>query len=550
MNDEYTPDKATPAYAVTRKRRLSAIWLLPLFAVLLGGWLAYKHFTEAGVHIVITFPSGEGMVAGKTEVRYKGITIGTVTELQVQPDLGSVAAHVMMSRHTENVLRESTQFWLVKPELSFGGVQGLDTLLTGNYIAMRPGQEGPTRYTFSAILEAPPPEPAAGDLQISLLASNVGSLHAGSPIHYRKLQVGKIVDYHLSEDRNHVVFQAHIDNQYADLLHENSRFWNTSGISISGDLNSIEFDTDSLASIILGGVSFDNPEHEQAGNLAHSGNVFTLHDNYTKARTGHFIEVEFPTADGLRANHTEVRYKGITVGKIVSLDMKDDFSGVTARIGIDPLAEVKLNESTQFWLSQPQISLSRISGLSTLLTGSHIELIFTADHDSEAKTTFQALSEPPPPTRDKPGLYVTLSASGLNGIGRNSEIYYRKVSIGQVVDYRLSKNRDRVLIDVHIPERFAPLVSRDARFYQTSGVTLEASLQGITLNTESLASILRGGIGLYLPPEASEQIAAAEQQFALYESLEEASTSGIPVEIFFNDAINLKAGADIRYLGV
>src|SRR5690606_5074472 len=110
MSDHPPVDKATPAYAVNRKRSISAVWLLPLFAVLLGGWLAYKHFTEAGVSIVITFPSGEGMVAGKTEVRYKGITVGTVTELQVQPNLDSVAAHVIMNRHTEAALRESTHF--------------------------------------------------------------------------------------------------------------------------------------------------------------------------------------------------------------------------------------------------------------------------------------------------------------------------------------------------------------------------------------------------------------------------------------------------------
>lgn len=550
MSDHPPVDKATPAYAVNRRRSLSAVWLLPLFAVMLGGWLAYKHFTEAGVSIVITFPSGEGMVAGKTEVRYKGITVGTVTELQVQPDLDSVAAHVMMNRHTESALRESTQFWLVKPELSFAGVQGLDTLITGNYIAMQPGDSGPTRYVFKGLSEAPPPEPAEGDLQISLLAPDVGSLHAGSPIHYRKLQVGKIVDYSLSEDHNNVIFQAHIDSDYADLLHENSRFWNTSGVSISGDLNSIELNTDSLASIILGGISFDNPENQDAGRPARNGSVFTLHDNYAKARTGIRIEVEFPTAEGLRANHTEVRYKGITVGKIISLDMKNDFSGVVASISIDPLAEVQLNESTQFWLSQPQISLSRISGLSTLLTGSHIDMSFMPGDDSAPQLSFRALSEPPPPPRDKPGLYITLSASGLDGIGRNSEIYYRKVSIGRVVDYRLSQSRDRVLIDIHIPERFAPLISRDARFYQTSGVELEASLQGITLNSESLASILRGGIGLYLPDNAGEETATAGQQFALYESLEAASTEGIPVQITFSEANNLKAGADIRYLGV
>ncbi|HEY7885694.1 MAG TPA: MlaD family protein [Cellvibrionaceae bacterium] len=551
MSDQPSVDKATPAYAVNRKRSISAVWLLPLFAVILGGWLAYKHFTEAGVNIVITFPSGEGMVAGKTEVRYKGITVGTVTELNVQPDLNSVAAYVTMSRHTETVLRENTRFWLVKPELSFAGVQGLDTLITGNYIAMRPGESGSRRFVFKALNEAPPPEPGAGDLQFSIISNDVGSLHAGSPIHYRKMQVGKIVDYALSEDRNHVIFQAHIHSDYTDLLHEKSRFWNTSGISISGDLNSVEFDTDSLASIILGGISFDNPANQDPGEAAQNGSVFTLHENYAKARTGILIDVEFSTAEGLRTDHTEVRYKGITVGKIISLDMKDDFSGVVASISIDPLAEIKLNESTDFWLSQPQISLSRISGLSTLLTGSHIDMRFQPDSDSAQRVSFKALPEAPPPTKNKPGLYITLLAKELEGIGRDSEIYFRNVSIGRVIDYRLNEQRDQVLIDVHIPPRFAELISEDARFYQSSGVKLEASLQGITVNSESLASILRGGIGLYLPEGAASNTQVENHQnFVLYKSLEAASVKGIDIEIYFSESNNLKAGADIRYLGV
>src|SRR5690606_13932088 len=234
-----------------------------------------------------------------------------------------------------------------------------------------------------------------------------------------------------------------------------------------------------------------DPSSQDTGAPAHNGSVFTLHENYAKARTGILIEVEFPTAEGLRANHTEVRYKGITVGKIISLDMKDDFSGVVASISIDPLAEIKLNDSTHFWLSQPQISLSRISGLSTLLTGSHIDMRFQPDSDSASRESFKALAEPPPPSKDKPGLYITLLATELDGTGRDSEIYFRNVSIGRVIDYRLNNKRDQVLIDVHIPPRFAELIAEDARFYQSSGVQLEASLQGITVNSESLASILR-----------------------------------------------------------
>lgn len=550
MNDKHGIAEALPGASIQRKRGISAIWLLPLLAVLLGGWLAYKHFTEAGVNIVVIFNTGEGVEAGKTEVRYKGIKVGVVDELQVQPNMDSVAAQITLSKQLESALRDDTRFWLVKPELSLGGVQGLDTLVSGNYIAMRPGESNRTQYVFNALLDAPPPEPGSGDLQIQLTAPDVGSLHTGSPIHYRKLQVGEIVDYSLSEDRNRIIFQAQIKAEYANLVNDRSRFWNTSGISISGDLNSIELNTDSLASVILGGLSFDTRAGLDAGEQANNNDIFRIYPNFAEANTGHEIEIEFPSAEGIKANHTEIRYKGFSAGKITKLEMKPDYSGVIATASIDPLADVQLNESTQFWLATPSISLSKISGLSTLLTGTHIEMDFSQEAAAK-QHSFVALAEPPAPHKDKPGLYITLASTGLEGITRSSEIYYRNVSIGKVIDYQLNNDHTQVLMDVHIPPKFAPLVTREARFYQNSGINIDASLNGINIQTESLASVLRGGIGLMLPEGASEAPKAAPtSQFTLHPSRQAATERGPTISIGFADSENLSAGADIRYLGV
>lgn len=546
-----TVSDALPTASVNRRRGISAVWLLPLFAVLLGGWLAYKHFTEAGVSIVVVFPTGEGVEAGKTEVRYKGIKVGTVSELNVQPDLQSVAAQITLSKQAEAALRDDTQFWLVKPELSLGGVQGLDTLVSGNYIAMRPGQSQRTQYVFKALDEPPPPEPAEGDLKIRLTAPDVGSLHAGSPIHYRKLRVGEIVDYTLSDDNSEVIFQGHIEAEYADLVSENSRFWNSSGVSITGDLNSIEVNTDSLASIILGGVSFDTPPGTAPGDPARSNHPFTLYPSYAEADTGIEITIEFATAEGLKANHTEIRYKGLTAGKLIKLDMKPDYTGITATASINPLADVQLNDSTVFWMATPTISLSRISGLSTLLTGTHIEMDFSREGEREPQQEFVALVEPPAPSKDEPGLYIELTAEGLEGITRSSEVYYRNVSIGKVVDYRLTDDHSQVVMDVHILPKFTPLITREARFYQNSGIDISADLNGVNINTESLSSILRGGIGLHLTDEAKRAPAADnEARYILHPSLEEATDKGPVITVHFADGDGLRTGADLRYLGV
>ncbi|MDO3384971.1 MlaD family protein [Gilvimarinus sp. SDUM040013] len=543
-------DKAIPAAETTRRRGISAVWLLPLFAVILGGWLAYKHFNEAGVSIVVTFTTGEGVQAGTTEVRYKGIKVGNVNELHVQPDLQSVAAHITLTREAEAALKEDTQFWLVKPELSLAGVQGLDTLVSGNYIALRPGTSSRTKHVFKALNEPPPPEPAQGDLEIQLIAPDVGSLHAGSPIHYRKLRVGEIVDYQLSADRNRVVFKAHINAEYADLVNQQSRFWNSSGVAISGDLNSIEINTDSLASIILGGLSFDTPPGTAPGELAQSDDVFTIYSNYSEANTGIEIDIEFETAEGLKANHTEIRYKGLTAGKIIKLDMKPDYSAVTATASINPLAPILLNESTEFWLATPKISLSQISGLSTLLTGSHIEMDFAGNTPS-GKRAFTALKEPPAPKKNEEGLYLTLMADKLDGLTRDSAIHYRDITIGKVVDFHLNENREQVNIDILIFPKYQDLITHHAHFYQNSGVEFSASLEGVQVNTGSLSSILSGGINVYLANiDNDAEMVAPDTRFTLLPSIDDAIDRGPMINIHFANGSGLKTGAAIKYLGV
>lgn len=547
---EPTFDKAIPAADTTRRQGISAVWLLPLFAVVLGGWLTYQHLTQAGIPIVVIFSTGEGVAAGKTEIRYKGIKVGTVNELHVQPDLQSVAAHITLSREAEPALREDTQFWLVKPELSLAGVQGLDTLVSGNYIAIRPGNSPRTKLSFKALDQAPPPEPAQGDLEIQLLADDLGSLHAGSPIHYRKLRVGEIVDYRLSDNRNKVIFKAHIHAKYADLVTQNSRFWNSSGVTISGDLNSIELKTDSLASIIVGGLSFDTPTGMTPGQPARPKDTFTIYPGYTEANTGIEVAIEFKTAEGLKANHTEIRYKGLTAGKIIKLDMKPDYSAVIATASINPLAPVLLNDTTEFWLATPQISLSQISGLSTLLTGSHIEMGFSGQAHSD-KRSFVALAEPPPPSRDEKGLYLTLVADKLDGLTRNSKIFYRGLTIGKIVDFRLNKTRDQVLIEALIYPKHQSLVTRDARFYQSSGFKLSANLQGIEVQTSSLAGMISGGINLYRPQSRTQGEAVRNNtRFTLLNSRREAAEQGPTIHIRFAHGDGLKPGAPLKYLGV
>lgn len=124
-----------------KKRGIPFIWILPLLAALIGGGLVIKSLIEAGVPIEIVFNTADGIEAGKTKLMYRGLEVARVKAVQLNPNLQSVTVHIDIPRGAEKHLGSDAQFWLVKPEISLAGVTGLGTLLSGNYIAVKPGVE-------------------------------------------------------------------------------------------------------------------------------------------------------------------------------------------------------------------------------------------------------------------------------------------------------------------------------------------------------------------------------------------------------------------------
>ena len=242
----------------------SAIWVLPLIALLIGGWLGWRAYNEAGIEIQVTFETGEGLQAGKTEVIYKGMSIGKLTALELD-DSGEqrgVRATLEMDKRVEHQLLSNTRFWLVKPSVSLAGITGLETLVSGNYIAASPGDGEPARK-FTALNEPPPLADTAPGLHLTLKAERLGSLNRDSPVFYKQIQVGRVKSYALLEDQNQVEVKVFIQPEFASLVRKHTRFWNASGVSIDAGLSGVTVRTESLASIVAGGIAFATPEHRK-----------------------------------------------------------------------------------------------------------------------------------------------------------------------------------------------------------------------------------------------------------------------------------------------
>lgn len=543
-------DEAIPTALVVKKKGIPLVWILPIIAACLGGWLIYKSITEADIPITLHFSSGEGLSAGKTEVRYQGIVIGKVDTITLEKDLKGVVAKVSIDRRARQALKSETTFWLVRPEVSFGGIRGLDTLLSGNYIAIKLG-EGTEQYDFTALSKAPPVDDNSAGLSLLLTADNLGSIHVGSPIHYRKITVGKIVSHQLDYDKKKIDLKAHIDTEHAYLIRKNTRFWNSSGISLSGSLPHIKLKTDSLASLIAGGISFDTPAHEEPGEHSQHNERFKLYEDFEAAQSGITVTIELDSAEAITAGHTPVKYKGLTVATVRNIKVNADLTGVIVEALFDPRVNFALNSSTRFWLVKPTVSLSEISGLGTLFSGAYLEMDFG---EGEPQKQFTALKTPPALDDTVPGLHLALKTETLGGLSRGSEIYFRQIAIGSVQNYTLDKSHKHILLDIFIKPEYQHLITPHTHFYNASGITITGGLEGLELKTQSLAAIMKGGIAIY-NPETSPGLTATTHvanghQYILYPDQESAAERGPTIAIEFREAEGLKVGTELKYQGI
>ncbi|HEY5733504.1 MAG TPA: MlaD family protein, partial [Gammaproteobacteria bacterium] len=173
-----------PEPEVSHRRSFSLVWLIPILTILIGGWLTVKTLSEQGPEVTISFKTADGIEAGKTKIKFKNVEIGVVDSVQFSDDFSHVLLTAKFHYGTESFLRRGTRFWVVKPRLGLRGVSGLDTLVSGAYIEIEPGQ-GIKRRHFVG-LETPPVINAGEDgKEIVLIANRLGSIDAGSPIYYQ-----------------------------------------------------------------------------------------------------------------------------------------------------------------------------------------------------------------------------------------------------------------------------------------------------------------------------------------------------------------------------
>ncbi|WP_440875183.1 MlaD family protein [Thalassotalea sp. PLHSN55] len=529
-----TNDGQISTVKVEQREGFSAVWLIPAIALIFGGWLLYKALSEKGIFIEVQFESASGIVAGKTEVRYKGLTVGVVRNVEVTSDLQNVKAEIEMIPSTVNMLTDKTMFWYVTADISFQGVKGLDTLLSGSYINIRPyiGEDADSQREFIALIEEPDIDKSLAGLHIVLQTQALGSLGKNSPVSFKQIPVGHVEGFKYNDKQNLVDVSVFIKPEYADLVKENSRFWNASGIEVNASLSSgIKINTDSLASIIVGGIAFDNSSYDVALPPARTGQIFELFSDFQSAEMGHAIELVLEWHSGIDVG-TKIMYQGLTIGKVESfIDIDPKKRKIVAKVVMNPRVVPYLTEGTEFYVVSAKLGLAGITNMQSLLLGNHIGVRFSLSGNE--KSRFNVFKQKPAYKYSESGLHLVLTTTELNSLTVGSGIYYQQQQVGNIQAIE-NLGPDQFLLHIFIEPQYQSYVAKDSRFWNVSGVKISGGLQSFEVQAQSLMSIVQGGIAFdkgladknavddKTTQESNKQLAENGDRFTLFSDAERA----------------------------
>ncbi|UCE51445.1 MAG: MCE family protein, partial [Desulfobacterales bacterium] len=358
------------------RRQISIVWLVPVVAILIGGWLAYKAISEKGPTISITFSTAEGLEAGKTKIKYKDVEVGQVQAIELSKDLTHVEVTAELAKGAKEYLTDKARFWVVRARVAAGEVSGLGTIFSGAYIGMDPGKSGePTRH-FKGLEIPPVVTTGLPGRHFELKANRLGSLDIGSPVYYRQIKAGQVVKYNLEKDGKTVNLRVFVNAPHHELVRKNTKFWNAGGLDVALDASGIRIRTESLVTLMLGGIAFDIPTNAEPGAPAHDNDVFILHESHddiyekAAAEMNHFILQFKGSVRGL-AVEAPVEFRGIKMGEVTEIKAVFDQETLT------PLILVYIKTDPGVW---------QVVGETTLAENEEMEMLVAKGLRAQLKT--------------------------------------------------------------------------------------------------------------------------------------------------------------------
>ena len=339
-----------PDVTIKSGRQFSTVWIIPIVAVLIGGWLAFTTISGKGPTIEISFKTAEGLEAGKTKIKFRDFDVGTVTEIRLKSDRSGVIASADIVKDAEDLMVEGTKFWVVRPRLDAKGISGLGTIVSGAFIEIDPADEGEAVKSFVGLEVPPVVKLDAAGKKFVLTTQNLGSYGVGSPVFNRGIEVGEVLGTELADDNVGIDVHIFVIAPHDKLIRGNTRFWNVSGFNVSLDANGMQVRTQSLTALLIGGIAFETPSVLTAVAERKSGDRFPLFDTKEAIKDATFVrKISFISyfRDSIRGLNVgaPVEFKGIKIGTVK--DLKVEFNAENADFRIPVLLEIEPERLTE-----------------------------------------------------------------------------------------------------------------------------------------------------------------------------------------------------------
>jgi paraquat-inducible protein B len=321
--------EAVPAAVSRQARRIPLIWIVPVVTALIAAWLAWDTFSKRGPTITITFDSAGGLQPGQSQLKFKDVTMGTVKSIAVTPDFSQVVVTVETTREAEPLLSDKTIFWVVKPQLFAGRISGLDTLLSGSYIGMLPStKKGKVQRHFHGSANPPVLPVSAPGTVFRLETNRVGSISLGSPVFYRDIEVGTVLGWDLGHMARNVTVHVFVREPFDKYVHDDSLFWNASGLSLKMGPNGLQLQMESVKAVLLGGIAFDTKPDTTAPVSAadHNFPLYPTHDAAKAAGFGRrlsMMSIFQGSVAGLEVG-ADVTLHGLKIGEVTDVGLVYD----------------------------------------------------------------------------------------------------------------------------------------------------------------------------------------------------------------------------------
>ncbi len=471
--------------------------------------------------IRITFDSGLGLVAGETELRYLDVTIGIVESAKLNLETGMVDVVAHMEPGFERFRSEGAKFTLVRARVTLEGVTGLDTLLNGNYIACEPGDgeefagEFAGKTPGSNWLTLPTSDQG---LEVTVSAKRIDALGVGTPVMRRGVVVGRVIGKNLAEN-GMAELKLVIESESASSVRENSRFWASPAVSLGVGPGGLQVSVNGLETLVQGSIEYD--VFAEPTGAAADGAAFPLHATEAAARAvSQPIRISFVDGQGIVAGQTQLRFRGLPVGLVESVDVGLEGVRVVARF--ESGYSMLRRQGSVFTLVRPEVSLEGVSGLETLVSGVYIDCVPGTGDEPAEDFVAQSMEVAEEAVEElqvvaDAGLEIVLVAK-TSKISPNAPVLYRGVTVGKVIRKALSPEAGRVDLVVEIEPRYAPLVRTNTRFWDLGGLKASLGFLYLKVDPTPLTTLTLGGVAFATPndDDLGERVGNGSR-FPLYE---------------------------------